>query len=285
MKIRLKEVKVVQRQPFRTKFLNLYYKHLAQLIRDHVSKRISSGRLGRSRWPRYAYYRTWLAGAYGSDRRRKRLGSRLPIPHAVERFRLQALSRRVDRFAAHPRVRRELESLVSKANEIKNEEARTRFVHSYLRNREDSLLAQWLAYTPVGRRVLAGVERDLQRLASYHQAVLQTRQRLPKREELVKQLQQGRAPVVKGWKFAVQTGLLATAWKYATLKIKNGEGYIIPMERWDRLPNGKSLSRVLYNTLRHSGQDPRFITGAVFSRLSKRAVELAMDELGLKRRS
>ncbi|ABU96925.1 hypothetical protein [Thermus phage P23-45] len=286
MRIRLKEAKVLRRPdlaPFKNKLLSLYYKHLRQLVAEYISERIASGRLGRSTWKRYAYYRTWIAGTYGSDRSRKAVGARKVRPNAVERLRLQALARRMDKVAANRRVRKELDKLIAEAKKLKDERARERFVQSYLKNRESSVLAQWLAYTPVGRRVLQGVERDLNRLATYYHAFDAQRDRPPSAKTLRQRLQAFKAPVLRGWKYAKQTGLLAKAWREAVLEIKNGRAYIMPLERYDKLPDGKrSLSGYLARVLRKQGGAGRFLGPGAFAKLSKRAMERAAAELGVK---
>jgi hypothetical protein len=288
MRLRLKEVKVLNKpdlSPFKQKLLFLYYKHLHRLVTEYVAKRIASGRLGRSTWRRYAYYRTWIAGTYGSDRARKAVGARKVRPSAVERLRLQALSRRVEWARPSKRVREELQKLVKETNKLKSETARQRFIQSYLKNRENSLLAQWLAYTPVGRRVLRGVERDLKRLEVYYHALDKQRDKPPTAKTLRERLKAfaHRPPVLKGWKYAHQTGLLAKAWREATLEIKNGRAYIIPLDKYDKLPDGKrSLSGYLARVLRKQGGESRFLGPGAFAKLSKRAMELATKDLGVK---
>ncbi len=290
MRLRLKEAKVLNKPdlgPFKQKLLFLYYKNLHRLVTEYIAKRIASGRLGRSNWRRYAYYRTWLAGTYGSDRARKAVGARKVRPSAVEQLRLQALSRRVEWARPSKRVRDELQKLVEEAKKIKNETNRQRFIQSYLKNRERSLLAQWLAYTPVGQRVLRSLERDLKRLEVYYHAIDKQRGKPPTAKTLRERLKVfasfNRPPVLKSWKYAHQTGLLAKAWREATLEIKNGRAYIIPLDKYDRLPDGKrSLSGYLARVLRKQGGESRFLGPGAFAKLSKQAMELATKDLGVK---
>lgn len=296
IRLKVKGVKSLRRYdwaPFKDRLLQLYYKHLHQLVTEYIYKRISEGRLGRSRWERYAYYRGWVLGRYGSDRARKKGVPKIPAHFpGVERIRAQLLAQRIERYATSRRIRKEIVQLAQQVARYKNRYHQGRVVQPMLED-QSSPLVKWMATSKVGQRVYKYVERRVLRVQR-----LLTIDQVRGRKDLRRRLQHWMNPksrgtkdvptkVRRGWKFAVQTGQLAMAWKHADslLDIKKGTLSIIPKESADLIKTRmgkKSLSLILSRTLKQSGQPGTFISPSIFGKLSRQAMERAINELGVK---
>lgn len=281
IRLKLKGVKVLNQLslPFKDRLLQLYYEHLRRLVSDYVYEKIRSGRLGKSRWRRYAYYRGWVLGRYGSDRARKAGAAKHPANFpGVEKIRTMLLAKRLERYASSKRGRKAIVELAEALSKEKSAKRRAKLLEA-----SEPTLSDWLNTTSAGRRVKSYVENKLLRLHRLHRIDLQRGRKDPRRR-LRYWINKGIPTTVKGgWKYAVQTGQLAQAWKEGKLEIKKDQAVIMPKESLDSIRTrlGKrSLSLIISRTLKHSGQSGAFLSPSVFGKLSRKAMELAVKDFG-----
>lgn len=289
IRLRLKGVKELRpfSSPFKDRLLQLYLKHLHQLVSDYIYTRIHEGRLGRSRWRRYAYYRGWVLGRYGSDRARKKGVPKIPANFpGAEKVRFLLLAKRLERYAGSKQGRKAIRELAQTLVQEANNKRKSRLIQRMLED-QSSPLSDWLRNTKAGQRTAKFVERKLLRLNRLYRIDI-ARERKNPRQRLSYWIRKGIPTTVRhGWKYAVQTGQLAKAWQQSEMltDIQKGQASIIPKESLDSIRTRlgrRSLSVILSRTLKASGQSGAFLSPSVFGRLSRKAMELAVKEMGVR---
>lgn len=286
MRIRLDHAKLVQKPEFskiKNEFLRVYYRYFHKLLSDYMAERISAGKLGRAvDERRFRRYRTWLAGAYGSDRQRKSSGRRRTGTDFVEQYRLRIMALR-NRWLLQRESYLRLVELTKKVEQEQGIAKRIRATKALLEDSQDPTV-KWLSQNPVGKRVAKKAQLALERAQRHNLALQQFGiKNAAKRMRIILYGKGGaflKGTIPIPWPYGKQTGLLAQAWKKAALKINQGEAEIKPFEAYDRIAKNKSLSSIMSRTLLRQGQ--RFIPAELMRKASREAFRRAAREFGFK---